>query len=348
MPIALMVAELTTLLPEEGGYYVWVREALGSFWALQEAWWTVSYSIMVLAVYPILFVNYLSYLVPWIGATVGAASGPGVPLVRWLIAVTVIASAMFVNLRGTREVGRLAVFSTSIVLGAFFILVIISFSHGAGVTKAASVVVADLASGHREALLLGLSTSVLAYGGWDNISTFAGEVDRPSRNYPIALGVALLMAMLAYGLPVIAGVSATTDATAWSAESGWPVIAEIIGGRWLGGLLAVAGLVSMWALFNSQLLYVSRIPFVVARDGWLPKSLASVNSTTAIPKASIIGLCGITTLLVGLSFGSLVVMLCMLYTAALTLEFLALVVLRVRKPHAHRPFRVPGGWWGIT
>jgi len=38
--LALMVAELATLIPEEGGYYVWVRETLGPFWAVQEAWWT--------------------------------------------------------------------------------------------------------------------------------------------------------------------------------------------------------------------------------------------------------------------------------------------------------------------
>ncbi|HEY4776194.1 MAG TPA: amino acid permease, partial [Candidatus Acidoferrales bacterium] len=32
LPMALMVAELSTLMPEEGGYYVWVREAMGPFW----------------------------------------------------------------------------------------------------------------------------------------------------------------------------------------------------------------------------------------------------------------------------------------------------------------------------
>jgi amino acid transporter len=41
LPIALMVAEFVTLMPEEGGYYIWVREALGPFWAVQEAWWAM-------------------------------------------------------------------------------------------------------------------------------------------------------------------------------------------------------------------------------------------------------------------------------------------------------------------
>ncbi len=45
VPIALMVAELSTLIPEEGGYYIWVREALGPFWAVQEGWWTIGSSL---------------------------------------------------------------------------------------------------------------------------------------------------------------------------------------------------------------------------------------------------------------------------------------------------------------
>ncbi|MGZ3405600.1 MAG: amino acid permease, partial [Polyangia bacterium] len=38
LPTALMVGELASSLPEEGGYYAWVRRALGPFWGFQEAW----------------------------------------------------------------------------------------------------------------------------------------------------------------------------------------------------------------------------------------------------------------------------------------------------------------------
>src|ERR1044071_4397222 len=61
LPIALMVAELSSALPVDGGYYVWVRTALGEFWAFQEGWWTICYMVVDLAVFPVLFVNYLAY-----------------------------------------------------------------------------------------------------------------------------------------------------------------------------------------------------------------------------------------------------------------------------------------------
>src|SRR5438270_638409 len=44
IPISLMVAELSSAIPEEGGYYVWVRRGLGRFWGFQEGWWTLCYS----------------------------------------------------------------------------------------------------------------------------------------------------------------------------------------------------------------------------------------------------------------------------------------------------------------
>jgi amino acid transporter len=57
---------------------------------------------------------------------------------------------------------------------------------------------------------------------------------------------------------------------------------------------------------------------------------------------------GVTALFAALSFGSLAIIQCLLYSAALTLEFLSLIVLRIRRPELHRSFRVPGGWWGMS
>jgi pimeloyl-ACP methyl ester carboxylesterase len=63
LPMALMVAELATLLPEDGGYYIWVKESLGDFWAVQEAWWTMGYSSALVAMLSLLFVTYLDHFI---------------------------------------------------------------------------------------------------------------------------------------------------------------------------------------------------------------------------------------------------------------------------------------------
>jgi len=213
---------------------------------------------------------------------------------------------------------------------------------------AIEVIRGDLATSHKAALLAGLSYVIFNYSGWDNVSTYAGEVDRPQRNYPRAIGIALLLAVLCYVLPVLAGIVVTTQPAVWSADAGWPVIAQMIGGSWLGNVIAAAGLISTWNLFNAQLLYVSRLPYVMASDGWLPGALAKVSCGTAVPKLAILCFSAIAAVFAALSFGSLAVIACILYAGALTLEFLSLIVQRIRRPHAQRDFRVPGGWLGMA
>ena len=63
---------------------------------------------------------------------------------------------------------------------------------------------------------------------------------------------------------------------------------------------------------------------------------------------ALISIGAITALFAALSFGSLAIIQCLLYAASLTFEFLALLVLRIRFPRAHRAFRVPGGWLGMA
>ncbi len=346
IPIALMVAELSTLMPEEGGYYIWVREALGPFWAVQEAWWTIGYSLMLLAIFPVFFSSYLGYLVPQL-ATAMRAPGTGT-VVRWLIALAVIGTGMMVNWFGARDVGRSSKAAITFVLVAFAVFIGVWLARDGRLSVPIGIITQDLSTGHKGVLLLGLSIVILNYGGYDNIATYAGEVDRPRVNYPIALGAAIALQLLAYALPVLAGIGVTTDPAAWSADVGWPAIAGRLGGPWLGGLLAAAGMVSMWAMFNAQLLYTSRIPFVMAMDGWIPEVIARADGKTGAPRASIFAICVITAILAALSFDSLVVIMSILYTGALLLEFASLLKFRMRRPDAPRPFRIPGGMWGLA
>ena len=67
LPTAFMIGELSSALPEEGGYYAWVRRGLGNFWGFQEAWLSLAASIFDMAIYPTLFVFYLKQMAPWFG-----------------------------------------------------------------------------------------------------------------------------------------------------------------------------------------------------------------------------------------------------------------------------------------
>src|SRR5258705_2356658 len=66
LPTAFMIGELSSALPQEGGYYAWVRRGLGNFWGFQEAWLSLAASIFDMAIYPALFGFYLKQIAPWL------------------------------------------------------------------------------------------------------------------------------------------------------------------------------------------------------------------------------------------------------------------------------------------
>src|SRR5207237_1028137 len=190
LPVALMVAELSSAMPEEGGYYYWVRSALGDFWSVQEGWWTICYTAVDMAIYPVLFVNYLTYFFPSLALDGNGSSSWEVFCFRWLIAVLVIASALAINLMGARTVGKNALVSVILVLGPFLILSLLGIIREGAPKGAVTSIAFGLSQRPSTGLfVVGLSVVLWNYCGWDNISTFAGEVNNPKRNYPVALAL---------------------------------------------------------------------------------------------------------------------------------------------------------------
>src|SRR4030095_1472140 len=63
-PVAMVMAELASAMPDEGGYVTWTRRAFGPFWSFQVGWWSWIDSFIDVAVYPALAVEYARYWWP--------------------------------------------------------------------------------------------------------------------------------------------------------------------------------------------------------------------------------------------------------------------------------------------
>ncbi len=113
-PTALMTAELSTAMPEDGGYVLWVERAFGRFWGFQEGWWSWLCSFADNALYPVMFVDYLSYL-----------RGDMPPLERVAIGAVLIAAITWLNIRGARLVGLSSVVFAVLVLAPFAVMVVL-------------------------------------------------------------------------------------------------------------------------------------------------------------------------------------------------------------------------------
>jgi len=332
LPTAFMIGELASALPDEGGYYAWVRRGLGQFWGFQEAWLSLVASIFDMAIYPTLFIAYLTRLVPWVrvghrGIVIGLAM---------VIACTAL------NLAGIHAVGMTSLW-LFLVLSAPFALIVLIAPFRAGMLVHAAVAPVTLNVG----LLGGTLVAMWNYMGWDNASTIARGVERPERTYPRAMMVSVVLVALTYLLPVLAVFVTGLPASAFETGS-WADVAGLVGGNWLRAALVLGGMVSGFGIFNALVMSYSRLPLAMGQDGMLPRVFAKVHPRTKAPWVAILVCAAGWALCLGLGFERLVTLDIMLYGASLVLEFITLVALRIREPKLYRPFRVPGGLAGAV
>jgi amino acid transporter len=335
IPEVLIVGELSSMLPVEGGYYRWVQRAFGRFWAFQNGWLTWMYSLVDMAIYPILFNQYLQWFVPGLS-----------PTAQWMVSLGVIWGATAINLRGAVPVGRISIVAGLFIIVGFAVAALASIPR---IDHSPFVPFASDAGRGIDGLAVGLSIALWNFIGWDNASTVEGEVKDAGRTYPRALAITLPLVMAGYFLPLLTTLGAT-DWTTWR-DGGWPdIVRDAVGGGGFGAFIAswvaLGGMVSALALFNALLLSYSRIPFVMAEDGLLPGMLKKTDRHGTPVNAVLIA--GVAySIFALLPLAQLVVADIVLYSLALFLEFGALIALRTKEPDLRGSFRIPVGRNGV-
>jgi len=328
VPTAMMVSELATSIPEEGGFYIWVRRGMGRFMGYQETWLTLAGSVFEMALYPNLFVDYLGRFAPWLVAGHrGLAIGFGM-----------IALCALWNIAGVGAMGEGSVALNVALLLPFVALVGFGFFHGhVGARNAIPLRHADL--------LGGILIAMWNYMGWDNLSTIAGEVDRPQRTYTRAMFGAVVLVVGSYLLPVAAVARAGIDPNSWT-DGGWVDVGRIMGGEALAVAIAVAGVLGAVGSFGALMMSFTRLPGVMAQDGYLPKIFTRTSRRTGAPWVAIVVCALFWAACYPLGFERSLILDVLLTGLSILLEFWALVALRIREPNLARPYRVPGGTVG--
>ena len=329
IPTILTVMELNSMMPITGGYYQWVKKAMGLRWAFYEGWWTWLYTFVDLAIYPVLFVTYASYIFPSIAAW------------QWPICLLIIWTSAFLNILGIVPVGKVSLTLGVIVILPFVILAGYYFFHHSTLhlpTLAIHKPVSDVS--------MGLYTILWNFIGWDNATTYAEEVSKPVLSYLKSLLTAFVCIYLLYLITILICSVSGMNVDQLSNE-GFPALGNFIGGKWLGNLIAVGGMASALGLYSAVLLSVSRVPEVMAQDGLLPKKLTTMHKRFNTPYVSILACSVVVSLMVFWAFEELLVIDITLYGAALLLEFISLIIFRKKMPNLERPFRINIGTRGL-
>jgi amino acid transporter len=336
LPTAFMIGELSSALPHEGGYYAWVRRGLGNFWGFQEAWLSLAASIFDMAIYPTLFVIYLKQMAPWFGlGNHGIYAG-----------LFVVVTCAALNIAGVRVVGITSLWLFFLLSLPFAIVVVMApFQVGALAEPQTA------SAGAGVGLLSGVLVAMWNYMGWDNASTIAQEVERPQRTYPKAMIAAVVLVALTYVLPFLAVYFTGVPASSFT-EGSWATVAGAVGGKimgfeWLRFFIVLGGMMSAFGMFNALVMSYSRLPLAMAWDGMLPKIFGKTSKRTNAPWFAILVCATCWALCLGLGFSRLITLDIMLYGLSLSLEFVTLVVLRIREPNLKREFKVPGRLAGV-
>jgi APA family basic amino acid/polyamine antiporter len=259
-----------------------------------------------------------------------------------IVALASLWSLTAVHVSGLGAGGTMQrVLTTSTVI-AIVTLIVAAFAFGHGSTAN----FASSAPAHGS-VAVSLIFILYAYSGWNAAAYLAGEIRDPRRSIPAALiaGIAIVTvlyvamnAMYIYALPIAAMSGVLPIAEKASVAMFGPFAAHLV-----AAILALALLGSVSAMVVAG----PRVYFAMARDGLFPRGIGVLHPSHGTPARAIVLQSGWASVLIVFfgAFEPLVVYAGFAITVFTAMAVAALIVLRVRRPDAPRPFKVPGYPW---
>jgi basic amino acid/polyamine antiporter, APA family len=327
-------AELSTMLPDAGGPYVYAKRTHGDYGGFFVGWSDWFVNMNAAAFLSVAFGEYCAVLIPALGSF------------QTEIGITELFTVAFAHLRGLRtgswiqqvtSVANVLIFAAIIV--ACFVF---SGTGGAETAQRAPRLQPQTPVAMLIGIVLALQLILETYAGWASPVYFAEENTDPGRNLPRALlfGVGVVIAVyVLFNLAMVRVLPVETLAGSKLAAA--DAVQAIFGGR-AGQLLTVVALVSLLSIINAQVLFTPRILFALSRGGLFSGKGVSVNSGGTPAVALIVTVAAAAGLAVIGSFETLFALNAFVGVIVQVLIFSSLFILRAREPNLPRPYRAKG------
>jgi APA family basic amino acid/polyamine antiporter len=353
---ALCYAEMATMIPASGSAYTYSYAALGEIIAWVVGWSLIlEYSLVVSTV-----------AVGWSGYAVGFLKGLGIILPDALThgpslegyhlanagvnvpAILIIAVVAGLLMLGTRESARVntALVVLKIATLSLFVAVALPHFDAANLHPFAPSGYGSIADAHGVKFgVMGAAAIIFfAFYGFDAISTAAEEAKNPERDLAIGIVGSMVACTLIYIIVAAAAVGAVHYTVFSKSAEPLALILRSLGSGGVATVVAAAAAIALPTVLLAFLYGQSRIFLVMARDGFLPPSLAQISTRgtpariTAVTAVFVAILAGLLPLDVIASLANAGTLCAFVAVAACVL------VLRRRSPGAKRPFRTPLAW----
>jgi APA family basic amino acid/polyamine antiporter len=345
---ALAYAELATLMPTAGSAYTYTYSTVGETLAWVVGWSLIlEYSLACSTV----AVGWGAYLVGWLqsaGISLPAAllAGPHGGGIINLPAVLVALTVAGLLIAGTRESATLNIILVVVkltALAAFVFLALPAF-NGANLTPFmpygfGSAVDAD---GTTRGVMAAAAIVFFAFYGFDAVATSAEEAKNPGRDLTIGIVGSMALCTLIYVAVAVAAIGAVDHRAIADSAEPLAFVLRTLDHPLAAWAIALAALIALPSVILVMMYGQSRIFFVMARDGLLPRALSKVSARTGTP----IRITALTGLFVAAVAGFFRLdEIAELANAGTLLAFIAvggcMMILRRTRPDLPRVFRCP-------
>jgi amino acid transporter len=358
---ALVTAELGSAFPEPSGSVAWVEEAFGPKAGLLCGYFHWVSGATDNAIYPALFLEYVTSYLQSIGGTTATAVFLTNEYWRFALCTIITAVLAFVNFTGLQVVGKLSIVVAVISMSPFVLMIILGLPQVEAArwfvkpTGGAVIELDDDVLGG-ETFLPTLTLAGVLWrpfinnlfwnmNSFDVGASFAGEVENSDRVFAKSMFLSILFVVAAYIFPLLVAVGASdTPQEDWKAGH-LTVVAGEIAGPWLAGWIVLAAAVSNIALFMAELSGDAYQLMGMADRGLIPKVFCKRSRFDTPTNGILVGTFVICCLSVS-DFDALVEMLNFAYSISLLMEFSAFVKLRITDDDLERPYRIPLGTVG--
>jgi basic amino acid/polyamine antiporter, APA family len=348
---ALAYAEMATMMPASGSAYTYSYAVLGEIVAWVVGWSLIlEYSLVVSAV-AVGWSAYANGFLSGIGVHLPLAltAGPALGGVVNLPAVAIIGVVAGLLMLGTRESATLNATLVLVKIATLIVFVAVALPHFStdnlhpfmpyGFAKTVS------GDGVERGVMAAAAIIFFAFYGFDAISTAAEEAKNPERDLAIGIVGSMVACTVIYIVVAAAAVGALPYTGFAKSPEPLALILREIGSPGVATLVAAAAVIALPTVLLAFLYGQSRIFLVMARDGFLPQSLATVSPTRGTP----VRITLITAVLVAIIAGVMPIdAIAALANAGTLAAFIAvsvaMLVLRRRDPGALRRFRTPLAW----
>jgi glutamate:GABA antiporter len=348
IPLALSVIELSSRYPEEGGFYVWTKKALGEGAGFLSAW---MYWVSNLPYFPGVLYFAASNLL-FLHPALQKYSHQPTYFVSFSVLVLVVLTALNIlglNLaKWAHNLGAVAMWIPAlVVIGLGFL----AWHHfGAANSFAPQTFLPP----HRVQDMVFWSVIIFSFIGCESASLMAGEIKNARRNIPAALLTAGITVALCYMLGTFCVLLALPSSESTNLEGLAQAIGQTCARLHISGLTEFATFMIVLSNIGAAGAYLAaaaRLPFVAGIDGYLPRVFGQLHPRFCTPWASILGqgLFGIFFVFLGqagTTVGGAYDILVAISVAVTMIPFMLLFVSMIRLQREPAPagtVRVPGG-----